>query len=480
MKSAHGKGRKDMADYKYLFPFEKVSKGSKVLIYGAGEMGWEYLRQLLITKYAQIIGVIDKKAGDIKGFPVNVYYPSEIDMIEFDFIVLAFRSSAYYSMVYEELKNRGVNDKKIVYVAPRIEPDYKLLSEPNVITQNSKTYAFEMDCLSIAIKLGSAIGDNIIQKKFIEKLISFAPSARIDIYSSASDTFLPWMYKNCKQINTFIQDGGFLYTRQCNKYDLSIQIWVFVNIDYIDEQAIEKKNVDFYNKIIILKKKINETEMNYNMPMFNFFARAIKQGKNAYTVYDFDGEFDIKDKIVNFIIDNKAKNECEGLDLPNKYITVNYGNGLTGKYRRTIAKQWPSEYFEKLINKFAKEYVKIGVVQLGAEGAQKLSGVKKCITGKPLNLVAQILKKSLLHIDIEGGLVHLATQMGTKCIVLFGPTQEEYFGYEENINIKAGSCHDCWGMYLDQSKCARHMEKPECMYSITPEIVMGEVKKALG
>ena len=96
-----------------------------------------------------------------------------------------------------------------------------------------------------------------------------------------------------------------------------------------------------------------------------------------------------------------------------------------------------------------------------------------------MELVAYTLKKSLLHIDIEGGLVHLATQMRTKCIVLFGPTQEEYFGYEENINIKAGSCHDCYGMYLDQSKCARHMEKPECMYSITPEMVMKSVREHL-
>ena len=93
--------------------------------------------------------------------------------------------------------------------------------------------------------------------------------------------------------------------------------------------------------------------------------------------------------------------------------------------------------------------------------------------------VAEILRHSLLHIDIEGGLVHLASQIGTKCIVLFGPTQIEAYGYANNINLRAGNCHNCYGLYQDINTCARGLSDPECMMSITPEMVLTAARKYL-
>ena len=114
---------------------------------------------------------------------------------------------------------------------------------------------------------------------------------------------------------------------------------------------------------------------------------------------------------------------------------------------------------------------------LAAKMQEELLGGDKYILGESFELVTHVLQNSMLHVDIEGGLVHLATQLGTKCVVLFGPTPEFFYGYEENINIKVGDCHDCYGVYLDSNRCARGMEKPECMYNITPEIVMDRVEE---
>ena len=75
--------------------------------------------------------------------------------------------------------------------------------------------------------------------------------------------------------------------------------------------------------------------------------------------------------------------------------------------------------------------------------------------------------------------MHLATQLGTKCAVLYGPTQVTYVGYPQNINIQAGTCHDCYGLYDNLDRCARGLDEPECMYSITPEYVMENIKKYL-
>lgn len=152
------------------------------------------------------------------------------------------------------------------------------------------------------------------------------------------------------------------------------------------------------------------------------------------------------------------------------YITVNFGNG-DSEGAEGIAKSWSKDSFEKVIAWVKKTYQDINVIQLGGKNAAHLIGADKVVLGKDFRLVFHILKHSLLHVDIEGGLVHIATQLGTKCIVLFGPTVLHYYGYEQNINIRAGECRECWGLYSNVNKCARDLAEPECMKRITPEMV---------
>ena len=465
-----------LSDYQYLFPFEKIPSKSRVVIYGGGDVGWEYLRQLMITKYADVVGVVDRRADHMERLPVRIFLPTELEKLEFDYIVLAFRSSTYHHSVLRELKKRGVDEKKIVYVPLRTEPKYNVLTETGDSAHEKTVYSYEMDCLSVAVKLGSAIGDNIFQKKFIEALAKLEPSLKIDIYSPASSSFLPWLYHDCPNVNLFVQDGGSLYMQQHSKYDLAFQVWVLVGIDHINDAKLKSRHAVFYKKIKAIEKKIRDSDMNNEMPMYTFYARAIKQGKNAYTVYGFDGELGVEDKTVKIALDDNFAGDFRKMDLPVRYITINYGNGTVLKDAKFAAKQWPLEYFERFAREFHETFPEIKVVQLGGQGACCLNHVDEHVIGRPLELAAYVLKNSMLHIDIEGGLVHLATQLGTKCVVLFGPTQEMFFGYEENINVKSGNCHDCYGMYLDYNKCARHMDQPECMYGITPEMVMEKVK----
>ena len=117
------------------------------------------------------------------------------------------------------------------------------------------------------------------------------------------------------------------------------------------------------------------------------------------------------------------------------------------------------------------------IVQVDAKGTTKVAECDKYIIGESLDVAAYALKCAQLHIDNEGGLVHLASQLGTKCTVLFGPTPISYYGYKENINIQAGNCHNCYWLTGNFVSCYRRMKKPECMYSITPEMVMEKVEE---
>ncbi|MBP3817129.1 MAG: hypothetical protein J6H31_02400, partial [Butyrivibrio sp.] len=233
-----------MCNYKYLFPFEKIPPKCKIVIYGGGEVGWEYIRQLVITNYADIVGVVDRRADDMERLPVKIFSPEQLEQIDFDYIVLAFKSRTYFEKVSSDLKKRGIDETRIVYVPQRIEPDYEISMEYDRLNHEKTIYAYEMDCVSVAIKIGSAIGDNIIQKKFIAALAKLNPSLKIDIYSPIANSFLPWMYSDLQNINVFIQDAGSLYAQNYSKYDLSLNIWVMISIDYINEIKLKNEYVD--------------------------------------------------------------------------------------------------------------------------------------------------------------------------------------------------------------------------------------------
>jgi ADP-heptose:LPS heptosyltransferase len=85
------------------------------------------------------------------------------------------------------------------------------------------------------------------------------------------------------------------------------------------------------------------------------------------------------------------------------------------------------------------------VVQLGVQTRRPIAGVgQRLIAKTDLTKITVILSGSLLHIDSENGLVHLAACLGTVLCVMFGPTAATYFGYEENINITPRVCGGCW------------------------------------
>lgn len=78
-----------------------------------------------------------------------------------------------------------------------------------------------------------------------------------------------------------------------------------------------------------------------------------------------------------------------------------------------------------------------------------------------------------------GGIVHLASQIGTKCAVLFGQSPLHYYGYKNNINIQVGKCQGCVQCCKDVTACLRKMDNPECMELITADIVLKKIEKYL-
>lgn len=462
--------------YKYLFPYEKIPPKSKILIYGAGTLGQEYYTQLAITHYCEVSGFIDKNFESYKGSAVPVYPPDRITGLEFDYVVIALRMAAAFNEVSRILAEANVPKDRIVAVFER-DPAPRFLLDADdgpgagpACTENPQ---------SVALLTTGGLGDMVIQKRLVMEIIRLAPGCSIDFYNIKTCNFLEYLYMDTDNVKNIIPDLGSRYRERVKEYSLGMTIEAchFIKVDHFKEEIWKKGDQVFSKKIKLLIDRTREENVGISTPAHVTMCRRLYKRQNAYTGFNYDGVFEVADKKVDIPLDSNAGKEFKGLGL-SKYITVNCGNGDCADGSR-VAKSWPPAYFDSLIGYIKQNFPHIGVVQLGGKDAVKIKGCDAYMFGRDFALVGHVLKNSLFHIDIEGGLVHIASQLGTKCIVLFGPTVAEYYGYENNINIRAGSCHNCWGLYGDMNKCARGMEHPECMYAITPEMVYAQAEKEL-
>lgn len=464
-----------MSKYTYLFPFELVPKGAKILLYGAGDVGREYYVQAKLTGYCKIIGFLDKNYDKYENMALPIYPPRKIAELDYDFIVVALKSDVYLEEIISDLTSYGVPKNVVVFMGLRgYEPQLLLQNSKNNFTKVEKL-AFPKGGISIALKLGPGFGDAIMKKPFLMKLIEAVPNAKVDVYSSLSENLFFSIYRDFKEINYYIRDAGATYLEMCQKYTFAIQAAYLIQIDKVDmdiEDAVAKK---LFLECLEGEKKYRLGIAPYELNYVHFKRMELK-GYRCHQLFNYISPSLFVDKAqVNIPLDENAKLLCKF--KPKTYITINYGSGNSFKgHKEESAKQWPLKYFERFVEEFKKKYKDILIVQVGSYDTEKITGADSYFLGEDIEIVKWVLKQSIFHLDIEGGLVHLATQLGTKCVVLFGSTRKEIFAYPENINISSGTCHGCWYLRGEAFRCAKDLEKPDCMYSITPEMVLREVE----
>ena len=76
----------------YLFPFEHVKTGSKVVLYGAGKVGREFYKQIAASSYCEIIAWVDSNFASLKNAESGIKAPELIKEISFDYIIIAVLS----------------------------------------------------------------------------------------------------------------------------------------------------------------------------------------------------------------------------------------------------------------------------------------------------------------------------------------------------------------------------------------------------
>ncbi|OON86185.1 hypothetical protein BXO88_09065 [Oribacterium sp. C9] len=97
----------------YLFPFNNVEKGERIVIYGAGKVGQSYYEQLQKTMYCEIVAIVDRcRSIFIEGR--NVLQIDDINSLKFDHIIVATIHKDNIHEMINALVDRGVNTNKII------------------------------------------------------------------------------------------------------------------------------------------------------------------------------------------------------------------------------------------------------------------------------------------------------------------------------------------------------------------------------
>ncbi len=324
--------------------------------------------------------------------------------------------------------------------------------------------------LSLLFVITGGIGDAIMELCFYERLIELVPEITIDIYG---ETYCKYIYGSKRGIRRIIDCK--LEKAKMEDYDVVLQASWGITVYYVDEERVSLRSKELLDCI-----KKTQYDMRAEGDLSNRIRRAQILKKDKFWLMGRGEIWSLSRKNIKVDMLEEYEQDFRDLNL-GKYITINHGVDMRKVgIDQSPTKVWPSEYFEKYINDFKDSYKGIEIIQLGDNNQEPIRGADRYIFGQNFEVVKYIIKNSMLHVDDEGGLVHLATALGTKCIVMFGPTPIDILGYDENINVCANACPGCFSYVSDwNAKCILGNKEAKCMYSIKPHLIMEKTRSYL-
>jgi hypothetical protein len=331
----------------------------------------------------------------------------------------------------------------------------------------------------IAFALTGGLGDYIVIARFVRDLAVHAGGIHFDIFSP-SPTVAAWAFGKIAGFHAAYYD--ILFEHVVQEYDVGIRAnqSVFAYFEHARwrrlaehpnlVQAIDSM-VRFRPKLEIFIERhpwfdnfLAKTAVFANFTRRNFLhtIAGLQYGGDTLAVPRDDGVL-------------------SRLGLRSRqYVTIHNGfdTGFVISGRRAT-KCYP--HFGSVVTHLRRQFPDLRFVQVGAATSEAVDECDLILLNKTtLDEVAGLLGGAVMHIDNEGGLVHLAACLGTRSTVVFGPTPSDYFGYPSNVNVDPPVCGNCWWMtrtWMDW--CVKGYETPRCMTEQQPELVANRAAEAI-
>lgn len=98
----------------FLYPFEKIKKNSKVIIYGAGCIGINIISYLNSVSNYEVVLWIDREKNERRVGKWKVESVEQIIGLQYDYVILATNRTSYIREMKYNLKELGVQDEKMI------------------------------------------------------------------------------------------------------------------------------------------------------------------------------------------------------------------------------------------------------------------------------------------------------------------------------------------------------------------------------
>ena len=97
----------------FLFPYDKIKAGSRIIIYGAGKVGRDYKWQMEKTNYCEVVDIVDTNSHGKPGCKS----PDRLRNVDYDYILCAVGTDNLFSEIRDRIRNINPElESKIVYV----------------------------------------------------------------------------------------------------------------------------------------------------------------------------------------------------------------------------------------------------------------------------------------------------------------------------------------------------------------------------
>lgn len=95
-----------------IVPYTKIEKGSKVVVYGAGQIGSAMVKRLNKNRYCDVVLWVDKCFDGIHTQSPNALL--NMDFEEYDYVIIATTNLAYMIEIKENVKSMDIPENKII------------------------------------------------------------------------------------------------------------------------------------------------------------------------------------------------------------------------------------------------------------------------------------------------------------------------------------------------------------------------------
>lgn len=340
--------------------------------------------------------------------------------------------------------------------------------------------------LRIAFRVTGGLGDALIALNYIDAFHKNFGARHIRIYLetvSGRNGFTALIPED--SFFAGIQEAADDGTRH-GEYHLYIRVQRYPEVLYADTARIARLAPELIDYIQLCEKfRIFNPRFFEKDFVADGDSAALEelQGRKRIMQPDIYGRFRLSEKYGFRLHVSQEALKKFGLKK-NEYISIHRGTEEKN-YCGMSTKLWAIESYHSLFRLLKERYPGFPLVLVGAdyEKDEGLNFQGMDLVGKTtLPELAMIVGGSRVHIDTEGGVVHLRHAVsGKPSAVIFGPTSDRFFGYGENENIRSNACpYPCEWVSMDWNRlCIRGESAPPCMAGVTPRTVLKAVERIL-